>query len=136
MEWKMSPPTVNAYYNPLINEIVFPAGILQPPFFDPEADDAYNYGGMGSVIGHEMSHGFDDTGAQFDASGNLKNWWTEDDLKNFKARAECVINQFNGFEVEKGLNVNGKLVVGESIGDLGGLVIAYAAFQKATAGNP
>jgi putative endopeptidase len=136
MEWKMSPPTVNAYYNPLVNEIVFPAGILQPPFFDPEADDAYNYGGMGSVIGHEMSHGFDDTGAQFDASGNLKNWWTEDDLKNFKARAECVINQFNGFEVEKGLNVNGKLVVGESIGDLGGLVIAYAAFQKATEGKP
>jgi predicted metalloendopeptidase len=136
MEWIMSPPTVNAYYNPLINEIVFPAGILQPPFFDPEADDAYNYGGMGSVIGHEMSHGFDDTGAQFDASGNLKNWWTEDDLKNFKARAQCVINQFNGFEVEKGLNVNGNLVVGESIGDLGGLVIAYAAFQKATAGKP
>ena len=136
MEWQMSPPTVNAYYNPLINEIVFPAGILQPPFFDPEADDAYNYGGMGSVIGHEMSHGFDDTGAQFDATGNLKNWWTEDDLKNFKARAQCVINQFNGFEVEKGLNVNGNLVVGESIGDLGGLVIAYAAFQKATAGKP
>jgi|ERR1051325_2450008 putative endopeptidase len=136
MEWQMSPPTVNAYYNPLINEIVFPAGILQPPFFDAEADDAYNYGGMGSVIGHEMSHGFDDQGAQFDANGNLKNWWTEDDLKNFKARAQCVINQFNGFEVEKGLNVNGNLVVGESIGDLGGLVIAYAAFQKATAGKP
>jgi putative endopeptidase len=136
MEWQMSPPTVNAYYNPLINEIVFPAGILQPPFFDADADDAYNYGGMGSVIGHEMSHGFDDQGAQFDATGNLKNWWTADDLKNFKARAECVINQFNAFEVEKGLNVNGKLVVGESIGDLGGLVIAYAAFQKATAGKP
>jgi putative endopeptidase len=136
MEWQMSPPTVNAYYNPLINEIVFPAGILQPPYFDAAADDAYNYGGMGSVIGHEMSHGFDDSGAQFDATGNLKNWWTEDDLKNFKARAQCVINQFNGFEVEKGLNVNGNLVVGESIGDLGGLVIAYAAFQKATAGKP
>jgi len=136
MEWQMSPPTVNAYYNPLINEIVFPAGILQPPYFDAEADDAYNYGGMGSVIGHEMTHGFDDSGAQFDASDNLKNWWTEDDLKNFKARAECVINQFNGFEVEKGLNMNGRLVVGESIADLGGLVIAYAAFQKATAGKP
>jgi putative endopeptidase len=136
MEWQMSPPTVNAYYNPLINEIVFPAGILQPPFFDAEADDAYNYGGMGSVIGHEMSHGFDDQGARFDATGNLKNWWTEDDLKNFKTRAQCVINQFNGFEVEKGLNVNGNLVVGESIGDLGGLVIAYAAYQKATAGKP
>ena len=91
---------------------------------------------MGSVIGHEMTHGFDDQGAQFDATGNLKNWWTEEDLKNFKARAECVINQFNGFEVEKGLNMNGKLVVGESIADLGGLVIAYAAFQKAIAGKP
>jgi putative endopeptidase len=135
-EWVMSPPTVNAYYNPLINEIVFPAGILQPPFFDAEADDAYNYGGMGAVIGHEMTHGFDDTGAQFDAAGNLKNWWTDEDLKNFKARAECVVNQFNRYEVEKGLNVNGKLVVGESIADLGGLVIAYAAFQKAIAGKP
>ncbi|HSB27040.1 MAG TPA: M13 family metallopeptidase [Pyrinomonadaceae bacterium] len=135
-EWGMSPPTVNAYYNPQINEIVFPAGILQPPFFDAEADDAYNYGGMGSVIGHEMTHGFDDQGSQFDATGNLANWWTADDLKNFKSRAECVINQFNGFTVEPGLNMNGKLVVGESIADLGGLVIAYAAFQKATAGKP
>jgi predicted metalloendopeptidase len=130
MEWGMSPPTVNAYYNPQINEIVFPAGILQPPFFDANADDAYNYGGMGSVIGHEMTHGFDDQGAQFDATGNLANWWTEADLKNFKERSECVINQFNGFEVEKGLNQNGKLVVGESIADLGGLVVAYAAYQK------
>jgi len=136
MEWGMSPPTVNAYYNPQINEIVFPAGILQPPFFDAEADDAYNYGGMGSVIGHEMTHGFDDQGAQFDSTGNLSNWWTESDLKDFKSRAECVVNQFNGFEVEKGLNENGKLVVGESIADLGGLVIAYAAFQKAIAGKP
>jgi putative endopeptidase len=134
-EWGMSPPTVNAYYNPQINEIVFPAGILQPPFFDAEADDAYNYGGMGSVIGHEMTHGFDDQGAQFDATGNYSNWWLEADLKNFKQRAECVINQFNGFEVEKGLNENGKLVVGESIADLGGLVIAYAAFQKAIEGK-
>jgi putative endopeptidase len=136
MEWGMSPPTVNAYYNPQINEIVFPAGILQPPFFDAEADDAYNYGGMGSIIGHEMTHGFDDQGSQFDATGNFNNWWTEADLKNFKERAECVINQFNGFEVEKGLNVNGKLVVGESIADLGGLVVAYAAFQKAMEGKP
>jgi len=136
MEWGMSPPTVNAYYNPQINEIVFPAGILQPPFFDANADDAYNYGGMGSVIGHEMTHGFDDQGAQFDATGNLANWWTEADLKNFKERSECVINQFNGFEVEKGLNQNGKLVVGESIADLGGLVVAYAAYQKAMEGKP
>jgi putative endopeptidase len=119
MEWGMSPPTVNAYYNPQINEIVFPAGILQPPFFDAEADDAFNYGGMGSVIGHEMTHGFDDQGRQFDATGNLSNWWTDADLKSFTDRAQCVINQFNGFEVEKGLNQNGKLVVGESIADLG-----------------
>ena len=130
-EWGMSPPTVNAYYNPQINEIVFPAGILQPPFFDANADDALNYGGMGSVIGHELTHGFDDQGRQFDATGNLFNWWTDADLKAFNERAECVINQFSAFEVEKGLNQNGKLVVGESIADLGGLVIAYAAFQKA-----
>jgi putative endopeptidase len=135
-EWGMSPPTVNAYYNPQINEIVFPAGILQPPFFDAEADDAFNYGGMGSVIGHEMTHGFDDQGSQFDSSGNLANWWSEADLKSFKERAQCVIDQFNAFEVEKGLNQNGKLVAGESIADLGGLVVAYAAFQKAMEGKP
>ncbi|HEY6804883.1 MAG TPA: M13 family metallopeptidase [Pyrinomonadaceae bacterium] len=136
MEWGMSPPTVNAYYNPQINEIVFPAGILQPPFFDANADDAYNYGGMGSVIGHEMTHGFDDQGAQFDSIGNLKDWWTEADLKNFKERSQCVIDQFSSFEIEKGLNENGKLVVGESIADLGGLVVAYAAYQKAMEGKP
>ena len=136
MEWGMSPPTVNAYYNPQINEIVFPAGILQPPFFDAEADDAFNYGGMGSVIGHEMTHGFDDQGRQFDATGNLSNWWSDADLKSFQERAQCVINQFNGFEVEQGLNQNGKLVVGESIADLGGLVVAYAAFQKSQEGKP
>ena len=126
----MSPPTVNAYYNPQNNEIVFPAGILQPPFFDPDADDALNYGGMGSVIGHEMTHGFDDQGSKFDPTGNMANWWTDADLKAFKDRAQCIINQFSGFEVEKGLNLNGSLVQGESIADLGGLVIAYAAFQK------
>jgi len=136
MEWAMSPPTVNAYYNPQINEIVFPAGILQPPFFDPEADDALNYGAMGSVIGHEMTHGFDDQGAKFGPTGNLANWWSEADLKAFQERAQCVIGQFNGFEVEKGLNQNGKLVVGESIADLGGLVVAYAAFQKSMEGKP
>jgi len=135
-EWGMSPPTVNAYYNPQINEIVFPAGILQPPYFDADADDAFNYGGMGSVIGHEMTHGFDDQGRQFDATGNLANWWSDEDLKAFTAKAQCVINQFSGFEVEKGLNQNGKLVVGESIADLGGLVVAYAAFQKAMQGKP
>jgi putative endopeptidase len=136
MEWGMTPPTVNAYYNPQINEIVFPAGILQSPFFDPAADDAINYGAMGAVIGHEMTHGFDDQGSQYDAEGNLKNWWTEADLKNFKERASCVIKQFSDFEVEKGLHMNGELVVGESIADLGGLVIAYAAWQKSLEGKP
>jgi putative endopeptidase len=135
-EWGMTPPTVNAYYNPAINEIVFPAGIMQPPFFSASFDDAINYGAMGSVIGHEMTHGFDDQGRQYDASGNLKNWWTDEDLKKFNERAECVVKQFNGFEVEKGLFQNGKLVVGESIADLGGLVIAYAAFQKSMEGKP
>jgi len=136
MEWGMTPPTVNAYYNPQNNEIVFPAGILQPPFFDPNADDALNYGSMGSVIGHEMTHGFDDQGSKYDPSGNLANWWSEADLKAFKERAGCIVNQFSNFEVEKGLNENGSLVQGESIADLGGLVVAYAAFQKAMEGKP
>ena len=136
VEWAMTPPTLNAYYNPQNNEIVFPAGILQPPFFDPTADDALNYGSMGSVIGHEMTHGFDDQGAKFDATGNLANWWSDADLKAFKERAQCVIDQFNGFEVQPGLNENGRLVVGESIADLGGLVVAYAAFQKSLEGKP
>jgi len=136
MEWVMTPPTVNAYYNPQNNEIVFPAGILQPPYFDPTADDALNYGGMGSVIGHEMTHGFDDQGSKYDPNGNLANWWSDADLKAFKERAGCIVDQFNGFEVEKGLNENGSLVQGESIADLGGLVVAYAAFQKAMEGKP
>jgi putative endopeptidase len=136
MEWIMSPPTVNAYYNPQINEIVFPAGILQPPFFDAEADDALNYGAMGAVIGHEMTHGFDDQGAKFGSTGNLANWWSDADLKAFQERAQCVINQFNGFEVQPGLHETGKLVVGESIADLGGVVVAYAAFQKSMEGKP
>src|SRR5215471_697324 len=136
MEWLMSPPTVNAYYSPQNNEIVFPAGILQAPYFDPGADDALNYGSMGSVIGHEMTHGFGDQGAKFDPTGNLANWWSEADLKSFKERAQCVIDQFNGFQVDTGLNENGKLVVGESIADLGGLVVAYAAFQKSMEGKP
>jgi putative endopeptidase len=135
-EWAMSPPTLNAYYNPQNNEIVFPAGILQPPFFDPNADDALNYGGIGSVIGHEMTHGFDDQGAKFDPMGNLANWWSEADLKAFQEKAGCIVNQFNGFEVEKGQNMIGKLVQGESIADLGGLVIAYAAFQQSMKGKP
>ena len=134
-EWGMTPPAVNAYNNFLMNEIVFPAGILQPPFFNPEADDAINYGAIGAVIGHEITHGFDDTGAKFDLQGNLKNWWTEADLKNFTTRGECVVNQFSAFEVEPGLKVNGQLVVGESVADLGGLTVAYEALQKSMAGK-
>jgi putative endopeptidase len=134
-EWGMTPPTVNAYYNPTMNEIVFPAGILQPPFYDPKADDAINYGGMGAVIGHEISHGFDDQGSQFDGQGNLRNWWTADDRKNFDERATCVEKQFDTYEVEPGLHQNGKLVLGESIGDLGGLAISYAAYEKSLEGK-
>jgi putative endopeptidase len=134
--WGMTPPTVNAYYNSSMNEIVFPAGILQPPFYDAKRDDAVNYGGMGAVIGHELTHGFDDKGAKFDAQGNLRDWWTPEDLKNFTARADCVQKQFDSFEVEPGLHENGKLVEGESIADLGGLTIAHAALQKALAGKP
>ncbi len=135
-EWEMTPPTVNAYYNPQLNEIVFPAGILQPPFFDFQADDATNYGAMGAIIGHEMTHGFDDEGRQFDAQGNMKNWWTPDDQKKFEARGDCIVNQFSSFEVEDKLHENGKLVEGESIADLGGLAIAYAAYQKSLEGKP
>ncbi len=129
-EWGMTPPTVNAYYNSTMNEIVFPAGILQPPFFDPKADDAINYGGMGAGIGHEITHGFDDEGSQFDGKGNLRDWWTKEDRKNFDQRATCVQQQFDGYEVEPGLHENGKLVLGESIADLGGLAISYAAYEK------
>jgi putative endopeptidase len=134
-EWGMTPPTVNAYYNPTINEIVFPAGILQPPFFDPKADDALNYGGIGAVIGHEMTHGFDDEGRKFDANGNLRDWWTPEDAKNFEARAECVERQFDSYEVQPGVHENGKLVLGESIADLGGLTIALKAFEKTPEGQ-
>jgi putative endopeptidase len=134
-EWDMSPPTVNAYYNPQMNEIVFPAGILQPPFYDFQADDAFNYGSMGAVIGHEMTHGFDDEGSQFDGQGNMKNWWTPEDQKNFDARGSCIAKQFEGFVVEDKLHENGKLVEGESIADLGGLAIAYAAYQKSLEGK-
>jgi predicted metalloendopeptidase len=136
-EWSMTPPTVNAYNNSLMNEIVFPAGILQPPYFDLTADDALNYGAIGAVIGHEMSHGFDDQGRKFDLHGNLTDWWTEADAKNYMERANCVEKQFSSFRVEEiGMNQNGKLVLGESIGDLGGLKIAWLAFQKAMQGKP
>jgi putative endopeptidase len=135
-EWNMTPPTVNAYYAATNNEIVFPAGILQPPFFDPQADDALNYGAIGAVIGHEITHGFDDQGANFDREGNLKSWWTADDKNKFTNRAECVAEQFSGYQTTDGLNLNGKLVLGESIADLGGVTIAYEAFQKSMAGKP
>jgi putative endopeptidase len=135
-EWDMSPPTVNAYYDPNMNEIVFPAGILQPPFFDAKADDALNYGGIGAVIGHEMTHGFDDQGAQYDAQGNLHNWWTPEDLKNFKERTACVEKQFDSFVVVDDLHENGKLVLGESIADLGGLTLAHMAFDRTLTGKP
>ncbi len=135
-EWGMTPPTVNAYYSPSGNEIVFPAGILQPPFFDPKADDASNYGGIGAVIGHEMTHGFDDQGRQFDADGNLKNWWTDADKKNFQTRADQVAAQFDSFVAVDNLHVNGHLTLGEDIADLGGLKIAYLAFEKSQVGKP
>lgn len=136
--WGMTPPTSDAYYNPLLNEIVFPAGILQPPAFSLDAIDAVNYGAIGVVIGHEISHGFDDQGAQFDAQGRLRNWWTETDLKKFQERGQCVVDQFEGYFVEPGLHHNGRLVLGESIGDLAGAKIAYRAFKNALArqGNP
>lgn len=134
-EWEMTPPTVNAYYDTQMNEIVFPAGILQPPFFDPQADDAINYGGIGAVMGHEMTHGFDDQGAKFDAHGNLNNWWTPDDLKNFQARGACIVKQFAAYEAE-GLHENGELVEGESIADLGGVTLSHRAFEKTLEGQP
>jgi len=134
-EWGMTPPTVNAYYNPSRNEIVFPAGILQPPFFDPKADDAVNYGGIGAVIGHEMTHGFDDQGRQYDPKGNLSDWWTADSANKFKARAAGIVKQFSDYTVLDGVHLIGERTQGENIADLGGLKIAYAALQKALVGK-
>jgi putative endopeptidase len=134
-EWGMTPPTVNAYYNPSMNEIVFPAGILQPPFFNPNADDAVNYGGMGSVIGHELTHGFDDQGRQYDAEGNLKDWWTEEDAKKFAERTDMVDKQYSAYTPLDSVYVNGKLTMGENIADIGGLNIALTALKKANAGK-
>ncbi len=134
--WGMTPPTSNAYYNPLLNEIVFPAGILQPPAFDMKATDAVNYGSIGVVIGHEISHGFDDSGAQFDAQGRLNNWWTQEDLKRFQDKTSCVVRQFDGYFIEPNIHHNGKLVLGESIGDLAGAKIAFLAFKKAQQQHP
>ena len=134
--WGMTPPTSDAEYNPLLNDIEFPAGILQPPAFDINAVDAVNYGAIGVVIGHEISHGFDDQGAQFDFLGRLRNWWTDADLKDFQSRAACVADQFDHYFIEKDIHHNGKLVLGESIGDLGGARIAYLAYQKSLEGKP
>jgi len=131
----MTPPTVNAYYSPTLNEIVFPAGILQFPFFDPNADDAVNYGGIGAVIGHEMSHGFDDSGSQYDAAGNLKNWWTAEDRKKFEEKTKALGEQFDAYTVVDTIHVIGKLTMGENIGDLGGLNAAYTAFKMTKQGQ-
>jgi len=132
-EWFMTPQTVNAYYSPGMNDIVFPAAILQPPFFDPEADEAVNYGGIGSVIGHEIGHGFDDQGSRYDGDGNLVDWWTDEDRTRFDERAQALIAQYSGFEPRDlpGRTVNGALTVGENIGDLGGVGIAYQAYRIA-----
>jgi endothelin-converting enzyme/putative endopeptidase len=134
--WGETPPTSDAYYNPLLNEIVFPAGILQPPAFDAQAVDAVNYGGIGVVIGHEISHGFDDEGAQFDAQGRLADWWSPEDLGRFQERTACVARQFDGYFIEPNIHHNGKLVLGESIADLAGVRVAYLAFQKAREQQP
>lgn len=134
-EWFMPPQTVNAYYNPLYNEIVFPAGILQPPFFDIKKDDAINYGSMGAVIGHEITHGFDDSGNKFDAEGNLKDWWTAEDRKQFEARAKVIIDQYNGYEVLDSVYINGALTLGENIADIGGLSIAFEAYLHSLEGK-
>jgi predicted metalloendopeptidase len=130
-EWMMPAHVVNAYYHPLLNEIVFPAGILQPPFFYADADDAVNYGGIGTVIGHEITHGFDDTGSRFDAVGALRDWWTEEDRTEFERRANVVVEQFNGYPIADDVNVNGKLTLGENIADLGGIAISFDAMHEA-----
>jgi putative endopeptidase len=135
-EWGMTPQTVNAYYNPLFNEVVFPAGILQPPFFNPDADDAINYGGIMAVIGHELTHGFDDQGSQFDAEGNLVNWWTEEDRANFMGLAQKYIAYFDNIEAMPGVKIKGALTIGENIADLGGLTLAYYALEKSLKGKP
>jgi predicted metalloendopeptidase len=134
--WGMTPPTVNAYYNPNMNEIVFPAGILQPPFYEKDADDAVNYGGIGAVIGHEMTHGFDDQGRQYDGKGNLADWWTAESKKRFAERSGGIVKQFSGYVAIDALHVNGELTQGENIADLGGVKLSYAALMKTLAGKP
>jgi putative endopeptidase len=135
-EWLMTPQTVNAYYNSTTNEITFPAAILRPPFYDMEADDAVNYGGIGAVIGHEISHGFDDSGRQFDGDGNLRDWWTASDAEKFKSRAGVVVSQFNGYTVLGDQHINGELTLGENIGDLSGMAVAFKAYKLSLNGQP
>jgi endothelin-converting enzyme/putative endopeptidase len=134
-EWQMTPPTVNAYYTPLLNEIFFPAGILQPPFFDPRMDDAVNFGAIGAVIGHELTHGFDDQGRQFDAQGNMRDWWTAEDAKRFTERADCLVNEYAGFTPVNDVHLNGRLTLGENTADNGGLRIAHMALMSTLAGR-
>jgi predicted metalloendopeptidase len=134
-EWHMTPQTVNAYYESSFNEICFPAAILQPPFFDPNADDAINYGGIGAVIGHEIGHGFDDQGRKSDGHGYLRDWWTEEDAANFQKRANMLVTQFDAFSPIEGMNINGRLTLGENIGDLGGVQIAYHAYRLSLGGK-
>jgi endothelin-converting enzyme/putative endopeptidase len=134
-DWPYPPNTVNASYNPLFNNITFPAGILQPPFFDNQADDAMNFGGIGAVIGHELTHGFDDEGSQFDAKGNLNDWWTAQDKKEFEQRTQCVADQYSGYTAVDDLKLNGKLTLGENTADNGGLRLAYAALLTTLAGK-
>jgi putative endopeptidase len=135
-EWRMTPQTVNAYYNSVFNEVVFPAAILQPPFFDPDADPAVNYGGIGGVIGHEMGHGFDDQGSKSDAKGVLRTWWSQADIDAFKKRTDALADQYAVFEPLPGIKVNGRLTLGENIGDVGGLNVSYRAYQLSLEGQP
>jgi endothelin-converting enzyme/putative endopeptidase len=131
-EWGMTPPTVNAYFNPPMNDINFPAGVLQPPLYDAKMDAAPNYGNTGSTIGHELTHGFDDEGRQYDSNGNLKDWWTKEDAEQFTKRADCVVNQYSQYVVVDNIKLNGKLTEGENVADLGGTILAYIAWKDAT----
>ena len=130
-EWGMTPPTVNAYYNPQMNDINFPAGVLQPPLYDPKIDDAPNYGNTGGTIGHELTHGFDDQGRQFDAKGNLRDWWTKEDGEQFEKRAQCIVDQYAQYTIVDDIKINSKLTEGEDVADLGGLILAYVAWKAA-----
>src|SRR5262249_55253836 len=134
-EWQMTPPTVNAYNDPQMNDINFPAGVLQPPLFDPKMDDAPNYGNTGATIGHELTHSFDDEGRQFDAKGDLHDWWTKQDAAEFNKRAKCISDQYSEYTVVDDIKINGKLTLGEDVADLGGTLLAYLAWKDATKGK-